>query len=68
MGLFDRFKKHFKKTDEKEITVEENSPEAEEAVEQGKRLKEALEESRPTPAETPPSEIEDEWDLSLIHI
>ncbi|MFL2533300.1 MAG: signal recognition particle-docking protein FtsY [Candidatus Thalassarchaeum sp.] len=67
MGLFDRFKKRFKKTDEKEITVEENSPEAEEAVEQGKLLKEALEEARPTPLETPPSltpEIEDEWDDS----
>jgi hypothetical protein len=48
MGLFDRFKKRFKKTDEKEITAEENSVEAEEAVEQGKRLKEALEEARPT--------------------
>ena len=67
MGLFDRFKKRFKKTNEKEITVEENSPEAEEAVEQGKLLKEALEEARPTPLETPPSltpEIEDEWDDS----
>ncbi len=66
MGLFDRFKKRFKKTDEKEITVEENSPEAEEAVEQGKRLKEALEESRPIPVEasSPSPEIEDEWDDS----
>jgi len=67
MGLFDRFKKRFKKTDEKEITAEENSPEAEEAVEQGKRLKEALEEARPTPSETIPdltSKIEDEWDDS----
>ena len=65
MGLFDRFKKHFKKTDEKEITAEENSVEAEEAVEQGKRLKEALEEARPTPQETAPTpEIEAEWDDS----
>ena len=66
MGLFDRFKKRFKKTDEKEITVEENSAEAEEAVEQGKRLKEALEESRPIPVEasSPSPEIEDEWDDS----
>ena len=66
MGLFDRFKKRFKKTDEKEITVKENSPEAEEAVEQGKRLKEALEESRPIPVEasSPSPEIEDEWDDS----
>ena len=66
MGLFDRFKKRFKKTDEKEITVEENSPEAEEAVEQGKRLKEALEGSRPIPVEasSPSLEIENEWDDS----
>jgi len=66
MGLFDRFKKRFKKTDEKEITVKENSPEAEEAVEQGKRLKEALEESRPIPVEasSPSPEIENEWDDS----
>ena len=66
MGLFDRFKKRFKKTDEKEITVEENSPEAEEAVEQGKRLKEALEGSRPIPVEasSPSPEIENEWDDS----
>ena len=67
MGLFDRFKKHFKKTDEKEITAEENTVEAEEAVEQGKRLKEALEEARPTSLEAtsnPTLEIEDEWDDS----
>jgi fused signal recognition particle receptor len=46
--------------------VEENSPEAEEAVEQGKRLKEALEESRPIPVEasSPSPEIENEWDDS----
>ena len=67
MGLFDRFKKRFKKTDEKEFTAEENSVEAEEAVEQGKRLKEALEEARPTPQEATPKptlEIEEEWDDS----
>jgi len=67
MGLFDRFKKRFKKTDEKEITAKENSVEAEEAVEQGKRLKEALEEARPIPQEATPKpilEIENEWDDS----
>ena len=45
MGLFDRFKKRFKKTTEEEITAEEDSAEAEEAVEQGIRLKEALDEN-----------------------
>ena len=65
MGLFDRFKKRFKKT-EGEVTAEENSTEAEEALDEGSRLKEALEQSRPTPeASTPqPPEAEDEWDDS----
>ena len=65
MGLFDRFKKRFKKTEE-EVTAEENSTEAEEALDEGSRLKEALEQSRPTPeASTPqPPEAEDEWDDS----
>ena len=62
MGLFDRFKKRFKKTEE-EVTAEENSTEAEEALDEGSRLKEALEQSRPTPeAPAPqPPEAEDEW-------
>ena len=65
MGLFDRFKKRFKKTEE-EVTAEENSTEAEEALDEGSRLKEAMEQSRPTPeASTPqPPEAEDEWDDS----
>ena len=65
MGLFDRFKKRFKKTEE-EVTAEENSTEAEEALDEGSRLKEALEQSRPTPETSPPQppEAEDEWDDS----
>ena len=65
MGLFDRFKKRFKKTEE-EVTAEENSTEAEEALDERSRLKEALEQSRPTPeAPAPqPPEAEDEWDDS----
>ena len=65
MGLFDRFKKRFKKTEE-EVTAEENSTEAEEALDEGSRLKEALEQSRSTPeAPAPqPPEAEDEWDDS----
>ena len=35
MGLFDRFKNRFKKTDEEEITAEGDSVKAEEAIEQG---------------------------------
>ena len=65
MGLFDRFKKRFKRTEE-EVTVEEDSVEAEEALDEGLRLKEELEQNRPTP-ETPPLqplEVEDEWDDS----
>ena len=67
MGLFDRFKKRFKKTDEEELTAEGDSVEADEATEQGKRLKEALEEARPAApvaAATPSPESEDEWDDS----
>ena len=65
MGLFDRFKKRFKKTEE-EVTVEENSAEAEEALDEGSRLKEALEQSKPAPEAPPPQppEAEDEWDDS----
>ena len=65
MGLFDRFKKRFKKTEE-EVTVEENSAEAEEALDEGARLKEALEQSKPAPEAPPPQppEAEDEWDDS----
>ena len=65
MGLFDRFKKRFKKTEE-EVTVEENSAEAEEALDERSRLKEALEQSKPAPEAPPPQppEAEDEWDDS----
>ena len=65
MGLFDRFKKRFKKTEE-EVTVEENSAEAEEALDERARLKEALEQSKPAPEAAPPQppEAEDEWDDS----
>ena len=65
MGRFARFKKRFKKTEE-EVTVEENSAEAEEALDEGSRLKEALEQSKPAPEAAPPQppEAEDEWDDS----
>ncbi|MEC8913849.1 MAG: AAA family ATPase, partial [Candidatus Thermoplasmatota archaeon] len=65
MGLFDRFKKRFKKTEE-EITAEEDSAEAEKALDEGSRLKEALEQSKPAPEAPPPQPpgAEDEWDDS----
>ena len=65
MGLFDRFKKRFKKTEE-EVSDEEDSPEAEKALDEGSRLKEALEQSKPAPEAPPPQppEAEDEWDDS----
>jgi len=65
MGLFDRFKKRFKKTEE-EVTAEEDSAEAEEALDEGTRLKEALEQSKPASKALPPQppEAEDEWDDS----
>jgi len=65
MGLFDRFKKRFKKTEE-EVTAEEDSAEAEEALDEGTRLKEALDQSKPVAKAPPPQlpEAEDEWDDS----
>jgi len=65
MGLFARFKKRFKKTEE-EVTAEEDSAEAEEALDEGTRLKEALEQSKPAAKAPPPQlpEAEDEWDDS----
>jgi hypothetical protein len=52
MGLFDRFKKRFKKSAE-EITVEEDSVEAEQALEERRELIESLEDSKPTPNPAP---------------
>ena len=65
MGLFDRFKKRFKRTEE-EVTAEGDSVEAEEALDEGLRLKEALEQSRRAPEAPPPQppEVEEEWDDS----
>ena len=65
MGLFDRFKKRFKKSAE-EITVEDDSVEAEQALEERKELIETLEDSKPTHpppqmVETP-AETGEQWD------
>ncbi len=66
MGLFDRFKKHFKKSAE-EITVEEDSVEAEQALEERRELIESLEDSKPTPTPVPQTvetqaETGEQWD------
>ncbi len=66
MGLFDRFKKRFKKSAE-EITVEEDSVEAEQALEERRELIESLEDSKPTPNPTPQmvetqAETGEQWD------
>ena len=65
MGLFDRFKKRFKKSAE-EITVEDDSVEAEQALEERKELIETLGNSKPTHpppqmVETP-AETGEQWD------
>jgi len=66
MGLFDRFKKRFKKSAE-EITVEEDSVEAEQALEERRELIESLGDSKPTPTPVPQTvetqaETGEQWD------
>jgi len=66
MGLFDRFKKRFKKSAE-EITVEEDSVEAEQALEERRELIESLEDSKPIPSPVPQTvetkaETGEQWD------
>ena len=66
MGLFDRFKKRFKKSAE-EITVEEDSVEAEKALEKREELIESLEDSKPIHSPSPkavetPAETGEQWD------
>ena len=66
MGLFDRFKKMMKKTEDTEdIVATEDSIEAEEALYQKRKLMEEIEtrKAAPTPPPTPPPpEKDDEWD------
>ena len=38
MGLFDRFKKRFRRSTEEEISADEESPEAKQASEEGARM------------------------------
>ena len=63
MGLFDRFKKRFKKSSEQEITADEDSAEAKQASEEGARMRQDIVKTREaqiTPITT--EEVGDEWD------
>lgn len=63
MGLFDRFKKRFRKSSEEEISADEKSPEAIQASEEGARMRQNIAKPReePIPQETT-EEPDDEWD------
>mgnify|MGYP001262603343 CR=1 FL=1 len=66
MGLFDRFKKMMKRTEDTgEIVATEDSVEAEEALHQKRKLMEEMESTKPEPEPEPAPaspEQEDEWD------
>ncbi|MEE3315421.1 MAG: signal recognition particle-docking protein FtsY [Candidatus Thermoplasmatota archaeon] len=63
MGLFDRFKKRFKKSSEEEISADENSAEAKQASEVGAQMRKDAAKAReePTPQQ-PIEEPDNEWD------
>ena len=63
MGLFDRFKKRFRRSSEEEISADEESPEAKQASEEGARMRQNIAKPReePIPQETT-EEPDDEWD------
>ena len=63
MGLFDRFKKRFRKSSEEEISADEESLEAKQASEEGARMRQNIAKPReePIPQETT-EEPDDEWD------
>ena len=63
MGLFDRFKKRFKKSSEEEISADQESAEAKQASEEGARMRQDIAKARKTPpTPIPIDEPEDEWD------
>ncbi|MBJ36799.1 MAG: signal recognition particle-docking protein FtsY [Euryarchaeota archaeon] len=67
MGLFDRFKKRFKKSAEDEISVDEDSVEAKQASEEGAQMRQNITNTREPPlAPEPIEEPEDEWDDNNI--
>ena len=63
MGLFDRFKKRFKKSSEDEISADEDSEEAKQASEEGAQMRQDIAKKREAPI-TPPQieESDNEWD------
>ena len=63
MGLFDRFKKRFKKSSEDEISADEDSAEAKQASEEGAQMRQDIAKKREAPI-TPPQieESDNEWD------
>ena len=63
MGLFDRFKKRFKKSPKEEISVDEDSAEAKQAAEEGARMRQDIVKTREAPITAIPTEEPgDEWD------
>ena len=63
MGLFDRFKKRFKKSTEEEISVDEETVEAKQASEEGAKMRQDIAKIREaTIAQAPVEEPDDEWD------
>jgi len=63
MGLFDRFKKRFKKSTEEEISADEETVEAKQASEEGAKMRQDIAKIREaTIAQAPVEEPDDEWD------
>ena len=63
MGLFDRFKKRFKKSSKEEISVDEDSAEAKQAAKEGARMRQDIVKTREAPITAIPTEEPgDEWD------
>ncbi len=63
MGLFDRFKKRFKKSTEEEISADEETVEAKQASEEGAKMRQDIAKIREaTIAQAPVKEPDDEWD------
>ena len=63
MGLFDRFKKRFRKSSEEEISADEESLEAKQASEEGARMRQNIAKPREEPIlQETTEEPDDEWD------
>ena len=63
MGLFDPFKKRFRRSTEEEISADEESPEAKQASEEGARMRQNIAKPREEPIlQETTEEPDDEWD------